>query len=67
MDYKELCHLDVLGLSDTLPNDQSSVYAEFKEQLVRHEEGWYETGLLGEEIILCYQTIRTEVYEDLQV
>lgn len=45
MDYKELCHLDVLGLSDTLPNDQSSVYAEFKEQLVRHEEGWYETGL----------------------
>ena len=39
------CHLDVLGLSDTLPNDQSSVYAEFKEQLVRHEEGWYKTGL----------------------
>ena len=45
MDFKELCHLDVLGLSDTLPNDQSSVYAEFKEQLVRHEEGWYKTGL----------------------
>ena len=45
VDYEELCHLDVLGLSDTLPNDQSSVYAEFKEQLVRHEEGWYKTGL----------------------
>lgn len=43
VDYEELCCLDVLGLS--APNDQSSVYAEFKEQLVRHEEGWYETGL----------------------
>ena len=45
VDYEELCRLDVLGLSDTPSNDQSSVYAEFKEQLVRHEEGWYETGL----------------------
>ena len=45
VDYEELCRLDVLGLSDTPPNDQSSVYAEFKEQLVRHEEGWYEISL----------------------
>ena len=45
VDYEKLCRLDVLGLSDTPPNDQSSVYAEFNEQLVRHEEGWYETGL----------------------
>ena len=45
VDYEELCRLDVLGLSDTPPNDQGSVYAEFKEQLVRHKEGWYETGL----------------------
>ena len=45
VDYEELCRLHVLGLSDTSPDDQSSVYAEFKEQLVRHEEGWYETGL----------------------
>ena len=45
VDYEELCRLDVLGLSDTSPNDQSSVYAEFKEQLVRDQEGWYETGL----------------------
>ena len=45
VDYEELCRLDLLGLPDTPPNDQSSVYAEFKEQLVRHEEGWYETGL----------------------
>jgi hypothetical protein len=26
-------------------NDQSGVYDEFKEQLVRSAEGWYETGL----------------------
>lgn len=34
VDYEELCRLNVLGLSDTPPNDQSSVYAEFKEHLV---------------------------------
>lgn len=45
VDYEELCRLDVLGLSDTPSNDHSSVYAEFKEQLVRHEEDWYETEL----------------------
>ena len=45
VDYQELCCLNVFGLSDTHSNNQSSVYAEFKEQHVRHEEGWYETGL----------------------
>ena len=45
VDYKELCRLDVLGLRDTPPNDQSGVYAEFKEQLVRDKDGWYATGL----------------------
>jgi len=45
VNYEELSRLDVLGLADTPPNDQSSMYAKFKEQLVRHEEGWYETGL----------------------
>lgn len=45
VDYEELCHLDVLGLSDKPSNDHSSVYAEFKEQLLWHEEDWYETGL----------------------
>ena len=45
VDYEELCRLDVLGLADTPTNDQGSVYAEFKEQLVRDPEGWYETGL----------------------
>ncbi|XP_046862784.1 uncharacterized protein LOC124456361 [Xenia sp. Carnegie-2017] len=44
-DYEELCRLDVLGLADKPKNDQHEVYAEFQEQLVRSEEGWYETGL----------------------
>ena len=44
-DYEELCRLDVLGLADKPENDQSEVYAEFREQLARSEEGWYETGL----------------------
>ena len=32
-------------LKDTPTNDQSSVFDEFKEQLTRGAEGWYETGL----------------------
>ena len=44
-DYEELCRLDVLGLADTPEHDQSMVHAEFKEQLQRSPEGWYETGL----------------------
>ena len=44
-DYEELCQLDVLGLADSPTGDQGVVYEEFKEQLRRSEEGWYETGL----------------------
>ena len=44
-DYEELCRLDVLGLADSSEHDQQAVYSEFKEQLVRNKEGWYETGL----------------------
>ena len=44
-DYEQLCRLDVLGLEDRPENDQEKVYAEFREQLVRSQEGWYETGL----------------------
>jgi hypothetical protein len=44
-DYEQLCRLDVLGLEDRPEHDQGSVYAEFREQLVRSKEGWYETGL----------------------
>lgn len=44
-DYEQLCRLDVLGLADSAEGDQNVVYQEFKEQLTRSEEGWYETGL----------------------
>ena len=44
-DYKKLCALDVLGLADCATGDRSAFYDEFKEQLVRSPEGWYETGL----------------------
>ena len=44
-DYEDLCRLDILGLADTPEHDQSIVHAEFKEQLQRSLEGWYETGL----------------------
>ena len=45
VDYEELCKLDVLGLADSPSRDQVVVYDEFKEQLRRSEEVWYETGL----------------------
>ncbi len=44
-DYELLCRMDVLGLEARPVGDQSSVYEEFKEKLVRSPEGWYETGL----------------------
>ena len=44
-DYEQLCRLDVLGLRDSATGDQQNVYREFKEQLTRSEEGWYETSL----------------------
>ena len=44
-DYSQLCALDVLGLEDKSDGDQSTVCDDFKEQLVRSKEGWYETKL----------------------
>ena len=44
-DYEQLCKPDVLGIQDTAIGDQADVYKEFKEQLARSAEGWYETGL----------------------
>ena len=44
-DYEGLCRIDVLGLADAAENDQRVVHDEFKEQLYRDKEGWYETGL----------------------
>ena len=45
-DYEELCRLNVLGLEDRAEHDQETVHVEFREQLVRDPNGWYETGLL---------------------
>ena len=45
LEYQTLCRLDVLGIEDIASGDQDEVYSEFKEQLKRDEEGWYETGL----------------------
>ena len=44
-DYENLSRLDVLGLEDLSENDQDVVHTEFKEQLRRDPDGWYETGL----------------------
>lgn len=44
-DYEDLCRLDVLGLEDRPTGDQMGVYEEFKEQLRRSPDGWYETSL----------------------
>ena len=44
-DYENLCRLHVLGQEDTNVGDQGIVYEEFKEQLKRSPEGWYEVGL----------------------
>ena len=46
-DYKNLYRLDVLGLEDMNVADQGIVYKEFKEQLKRIPEGWYEVGTKG--------------------
>ena len=40
-----LCRLDVLGLEDTPTGDQNAVHSEFREQLQRSSEGWYEATL----------------------
>ena len=45
LDYETLCRLDVLGIAECASGDQDEVYSEFKEQLKRDEEGWYDTGL----------------------
>ena len=44
-DYEGLCRMYILGLADAAENDQTIVHAEFKEQLHRDKEGWYEMGL----------------------
>ena len=39
-DFESLCRLDVLGLADSMENDQNLVYEDFKEQLVRNPTGY---------------------------
>lgn len=43
-DYEQLCNLDVLGFQER-PNGDQPVQDDFKEQLRRSEEGWYEMGM----------------------
>ena len=38
-DYEQLCRLDVLGLEHQPTGDQAAIYEEFKEQLIRSDEG----------------------------
>lgn len=45
MDFEQLSRLDILGLADSSVNDHDVVYSEFKEQLICHPDGCYETGL----------------------
>ena len=45
MEYEDLCRLHELGLKEPAVGDQEQVYNEFKEQLQRSSEGWYQTGL----------------------
>jgi hypothetical protein len=44
-DYENLCRLDVLGIADSGESDHEMVYQDFKEQLQRSPDGWYEANL----------------------
>ena len=46
VDYEKLCSLDALGLKGSDDENQSSIFEEFKDQLERKPEGFYETGLM---------------------
>ena len=43
-DYERPCSLDVLGLQSRA--EQNPVHQEFKEQLEKSPDGWYQTGLI---------------------
>ena len=47
--YEDLYRLDVLGVTDSVTDsvsDEGTVHQEFKEQLRKDKNGWYETGLI---------------------
>ena len=43
-DYEKLYSLDVLGVEDRKENDQLDVLRDFKESVVRKQDGRYEVG-----------------------
>ena len=48
-DYEDLYRLEVLGVTDSVTDsvsDEGTVHQEFKEQLRKDKNGWYETGLI---------------------
>ena len=44
-DYENLYRLDVLRVTHSV-SDKGTVHQEFKEQLRKYKNGWYETGLI---------------------
>ncbi|XP_028413930.1 uncharacterized protein LOC114536783 [Dendronephthya gigantea] len=44
-DFERLCRLDVLGLEDPTEEGSQAIYDDFKDELTRDKEGWYETSL----------------------
>ena len=62
LDYETLCRLDVLGIADSASGDEDEVYSEFKEQLKRDEEGWYEAGFRGKGTTHPSQATKQEVF-----
>lgn len=63
-DYEQLCALDVLGLADTPENNQLMAFEEFKEQLERSLEGWYQTKLPWKENPRLNLQTKLEVRDD---
>ena len=45
-DHDQLCRLDILGVEDQPSGYQEFAYKEFKDQLQRHAESFYETPLI---------------------
>ncbi len=61
-DYDRLCSLDVLGIEDSPSSRPNAVYEDFKQQLVRSDKGWYETGLLWKTCHPPLPTDPTQIY-----
>ena len=44
--HDQLCRLDIIGIEDQPSGEQEFVYKEFKDELQRHPQGFYETSLI---------------------